>query len=132
VLMLLSGYKPSPFPAKATQQNKVTEILSQTGFLPAELVHGEVDWFYNHLGIDNTYFLAQTPEVIADHVLALYSAKLLAFTKHDPEQLVIDLEKVTTEAKAEESGTKEGAIYIHSSKPGVSVSEGPGATLEKR
>ena len=76
--------------------------------------------------------MAETPEIIADHVLALYSAKLLAFTKHDPEQLVIDLEKITPEGKAEESGTKEGAIFIHSSKAGVSVTEGPGATVEKR
>lgn len=128
-----SGYKSSPFPLKASQQAAVAKILSESGFLPQELVAGEVDWFYNHLGIDNTYFLSETPAAIADHVLALYSAKLLAYTKHDPERLVIDLEKVTLEGegKAGESG-KDGAVFIHTSKAGVSVTEGPGATVEKR
>lgn len=116
---------------KASQQAAVTNILSESGFLPQELVAGEVDWFYNHLGIDNTYFLSESPAAIADHVLALYSAKLLAYTKHDPERLVIDLEKVTLEGEGK-GETKDGAVFIHTSKAGVSVNEGPGATVEKR
>ena len=99
--------------------------------MPTELVSGEVDWFYNHLGIDNTYFLSETPDAISDHVLALYSAKLLAYTKHDPEQLVIDLEKITMEGEGKDKG-REGAVFIHTSKAGVTVTEGPGATVEKR
>ena len=75
------------------------------------------------------YFLAETPEAIADHILALYSAKLLAYTKHDPEKLVIDLEKITPEGEAK---GKEGAVWIHTSKAGVTMKEGPGATVEKR
>jgi glutamate dehydrogenase len=125
-----SGYKASPFPLKADQEAKVAQILAESGFLPNELVHGEVDWFYNHLGIDNTYFLSESPEAIADHVLALYSAKLLAYTKHDPERLVIDLEKITPEGEKKDG--REGAVFIHTSKAGVSVVEGPGATVEKR
>jgi glutamate dehydrogenase len=70
----------------------------------------------------------EAPETIADHVLALYSAKLLAYTKHDPEKLVIDLEKITPEGQS----TPEGAVFIHTSKAGESVTEGPGATVEKR
>jgi len=80
--------------------------------------------------LDNAYFLAESPEVISDHILALYSAKLLAYTKHDPEKLFIDLEKITTEEEAGKS--KEGAVFIHTSKPGVTVTQGPGATVEKR
>ena len=125
-----SGYKSSPFPLKANQQAAVTSIIAETGFMPAELVAGEVDWFYNHLGIDNAYFLAETPDAIADHVLALYSAKLLAYTKHDPEKLVIDLEKITPEG--DKSGNKEGAVWIHTSEPGVTVEKGPGASVEKQ
>lgn len=45
-----SGYKSSPFPLKASQQSAVTRILAESGFMPQELVNGEVDWFYNHLG----------------------------------------------------------------------------------
>ena len=79
---------------------------------------------------DNTYFLSESPEAIADHVLALYSAKLLAYTKHDPEKLVIDLEKITDEGEVTKG--REGAVWIHTSKAGVTMTEGPGATVEKR
>jgi len=50
-----SGYKSSPFPAKAAQQDEVAKILAESGFLPRELVTGEVDWFYNHLGIGESH-----------------------------------------------------------------------------
>jgi glutamate dehydrogenase len=50
-----SGYKSSPFPLKADQQAEVTKILSETGFMPADLVAGEVDWFYGHLGLSNEF-----------------------------------------------------------------------------
>ncbi|RSH88031.1 NAD-dependent glutamate dehydrogenase [Apiotrichum porosum] len=125
------GYVASPFPLKASQQAQVTQILTQSGFMPQELVSGEVDWFYNGLGIDNAYFISETPAVIADHVLALYSAKLLAYTKHDPEKLVIDLEKVTTEDEVKQGG-KEGAVFIHSSAAGITAKDGPGSTVERR
>jgi glutamate dehydrogenase len=127
----ISGYISSPFPAKATQQAQVAQILTETGFMPAELVSGEVDWFYNSLGIDNAYFSSETPQQISDSVLALFSAKLLAFTKHDPSALKIELEKVTTEEECKE-GAKEGAVFIHSSAAGISAKDGPGATVEKR
>ena len=51
-----SGYKSSPFPLKASQQAQVAKILGEAGFMPQELVHGEVDWFYNHLGIGQSMF----------------------------------------------------------------------------
>lgn len=54
-LTSISGYVPSPFPAKGQQQQAVAEILTKSGFMPPELVNGEVDWFYNSLGIDNGY-----------------------------------------------------------------------------
>ncbi|WOO79432.1 NAD-specific glutamate dehydrogenase [Vanrija pseudolonga] len=125
------GYVQSPFPLKASQQAQVAQILSQSGFIPPDFVQGEVDWFYNSLGIDNAYFIAESPQVISDHILALYSAKVLAYTKHDPAKLVIDLEKITTEADLKEGG-KEGAVFIHSSAAGISARDGPGATVEKR
>ncbi|GMK59497.1 hypothetical protein CspeluHIS016_0801030 [Cutaneotrichosporon spelunceum] len=125
------GYKSSPFPAKAIQQAQVAQIFNESGFMPAELVNGEVDWFYNSLGIDNAYFTAETPASVADSILALFSAKLLAYTKHDPTQLKIDLEKVTTEDD-NKAGSREGAVFIHSSAAGISAKDGPGATVEKR
>ncbi len=44
---------------------------------------------------------------------------------------MIDLEKITPEGEGKEKG-KEGAVFIHTSKAGVTVTEGPGSTVEKR
>lgn len=66
---------------------------------------------------------------------------MLAFTKHDPSKLTIDLERITTEEQAAKAvqggavgggGQREGAVFIHSSIPGVKAVEGPGAVVEKR
>jgi glutamate dehydrogenase len=54
----------------------------------------------------------------------LFGAKILAYTKHDPSTLVIDLEKI------DEKGN--GATFIHTSRPGLTSTEGPGATCESR
>ena len=56
--------------------------------------------------------LSETPDAIADHVLALYSAKLLAYTKHDPEKLVIDLEKITTDDGKDKGKDGAGCLSI--------------------
>ena len=81
-------------------------------------------WFYSNLGIDDTYFQNESREVISDHIIALFGAKILAYTKHDPSTLVIDLEKI------DEKGN--GATFIHTSRPGLTSTEGPGATCEAR
>ena len=94
------------------------------GFIPRELVAGEVNWFYSGLGIDDTYFQNESTEVISDHIIALFGAKIMAYTKHDPSKLVIDLEKIN------EDGS--GATFIHTSAPGLTSTEGPGATCEAR
>jgi glutamate dehydrogenase len=92
--------------------------------MPRELVANEVNWFYSSLGIDDTYFASESRDVIVDHILALFGAKVLAYTKHDPNRLVIDLEKI------DEKGN--GATFIHTSAPGLNSTEGPGATCESR
>jgi len=94
------------------------------GFIPRELVANEVNWFYSHLGIDDTYFQNESREVIADHIIALFGAKVLAYTKHDPNKLVIDLEKSDEDGK--------GATFIHTSAPGLTSTTGPGASCESR
>jgi glutamate dehydrogenase len=94
------------------------------GFIPRELIGGEVHWFYSNLGIDDTYFQNESRGVISDHIIALFAAKILAYTKHDPSKLVIDLEKI------DEMG--DGATFIHTSAPGLTATEGPGATCEAR
>jgi glutamate dehydrogenase len=99
-------------------------IASSQGFIPRELIANEVNWFYSQLGIDDTYFQNESPSVISDHILALFGAKVLAYTKHDLNKLVIDLEKI------DENGN--GATFIHTSLPGLTSTDGPGATCESR
>ena len=118
------GYTTPVFKGKEAQRKRVEQLVAQGGFVPLQLVTSEVNWFYDHLGIDDTYFTAETAEGVADHVLALYGAKVLAFTKHDPSKLFIELEKINPDGS--------GAVFIHNSQPGVTATSGPGATCEKR
>lgn len=91
------------------------------GFIPRELVAGEVTWFYRNLGIDDTYFQNQSAEVISDHIIALFGAKVMAYTKHDPNNLVIELEKISEEGN--------GATFINTSTPDF---EGIGSSCEAK
>lgn len=120
----LPGYTTPVFKEKEEQRAKVQAEVANKGFMPRELVANEVNWFYSHLGIDDTYFQNESVSVISDHIIALFGAKVLAFTKHDPNKLVIDLEKI------DEKGN--GATFIHTSRPGLTSKEGPGATCESR
>ncbi|GJE97674.1 NAD-specific glutamate dehydrogenase [Phanerochaete sordida] len=118
------GYSTPIFKGKEEQRAKVQANIAKQGFIPRELVANEVNWFYSHLGIDDTYFAAESLDVITDHIVALYGAKVLAYTKHDPSKLVIDLEHIDKDGK--------GATFIHTSPPGKTSTEGPGSTVEKR
>lgn len=69
---------------------------------------------HRNLGIDDYYFALESVETIANHIMALYGAKILAYTKHENE-LDINLEKESETA----------SVYIHSSQPGVTQLEGP-------
>ncbi|GLB38177.1 putative NAD()-dependent glutamate dehydrogenase which degrades glutamate to ammonia and alpha-ketoglutarate [Lyophyllum shimeji] len=118
----LPGYNTPVFKGKEAQRALVEKDVASKGFVPRELVANEVNWFYSNLGIDDTYFANEDVSVISDHIIALFGAKILAFTKHDPSKLVIDLEKID----------EKGATFIHTSPPGLTVTEGPGATCEAR
>lgn len=103
------GYATPVFEGKDEQAAKVVALLQEKGFIPASLVETEVEWFYRSLGIDDTYFALESPVTIGDHVMALFGAKILAYTNHTP-SLDVDLEK--------EADDGSGALYIHSSQPG--------------
>ncbi|KAF7299440.1 NAD-specific glutamate dehydrogenase [Mycena indigotica] len=119
----LPGYTTPVFAGKDAQRKQVEAEVGNTGFIPGPLVAGEVSWFYTSLGIDDTYFANESAAVISDHIIALYAAKIQAYTKHNADSLVIDLEKIT-EGK--------GATFIHTSPPGVTTTDGPGSICETR
>lgn len=60
------------------------------------------------------YFQMEEIESISNHIMALYAAKLIAFTKQDA-SFDVNLEQET----------EQGAVYIHNSRPGISVIDGP-------
>jgi len=114
VLTMNNGedYSKSIFEGKAEQKKKVCEHLQTLGFMPNELIENEVNWFYNHLGIDDMYFLLESVETIANHILSLYGAKVVAFTKKQ------DVLKINLEREDENE-----AVYIKTSLPGSPLSQ---------
>jgi glutamate dehydrogenase len=61
------------------------------------------------------YFSLENVDTIANHILALYGAKIYAYTKDEQRDLDINLERETDDA----------AVYMHTSRPGVSQLNGP-------
>ncbi|KAG8900548.1 NAD-dependent glutamate dehydrogenase, partial [Tulasnella sp. 417] len=59
------GYTTPVFSGKLAQQKLVETKLASSGFIPRNLVSGEVGWFYENLGIDDTYFANESQDVIA-------------------------------------------------------------------
>lgn len=76
-----SGYKSAAFAGKQEQIAKVSDELDKSGLIPESLIEHETDWFYNHLGIDDTFFSAVSVKDIACDILGLYSAKVDAFAR---------------------------------------------------
>ena len=60
------------------------------------------------------YFQQEAPETIGQHIMALYASKISAYIKNE-NSLEINLERET----------ENGAVYIHTSRPGVSNIHGP-------
>lgn len=108
------GYSTTVFAGKQQQLLQVCDFVKQKGFIPADLIQNEVAWFYGNLGIDDMYFQQEPVETIAHHIMSLYAAKIFAYIKNE-KALDINLERETAE----------GAVYIHTSRPGVSQSTGP-------
>lgn len=108
------GYKAAPFEGKEKQLDSVIRDLEAKGFIPNALIENETLWFYNNLGIDDSYFSTESVGAIVNHIIALYGAKVAAYARDD-KQLEIRLDR-----EAEDH-----AVYIDTSQPGVSRLSGP-------
>ena len=97
---------------KKAQAERVISILEKDGMLPKERIRSEVNWFYEDLGIDITYFILENAETIASHIVSLYAAKISEYAKNTG-HINIELQKRTNNS----------AVFIHSSAPGVRLSE---------
>ncbi|KAL8906861.1 MAG: hypothetical protein Q9207_001788 [Kuettlingeria erythrocarpa] len=109
-----SGYIAPKFEGKEQQMDQVMDLIEEKGFIPAEFVETETNWFYNELGIDDMYFQTESVPAIVNHILSLYAGKVAAFARDDG-KLEIRLDKEAADH----------AVYIDTSKPGVSVIDGP-------
>lgn len=108
------GYEAQPFEGKDQQMEQVMDKLEEKGFIPAEFVETETNWFYNELGIDDMYFQTETLDAIVSHILSLYAGKIAAFARDD-HKLEIRLDKEALDH----------AVYIDTSIPGISLLDGP-------
>jgi glutamate dehydrogenase len=92
----------------------VKKKISESGWIPDNLVGEQIAWFYNELGIDDVYFQLENPAVVANHITSLYAAKVAAFSREDKrEEIRLDME------------ASDHAIYIDTSEPGLSAMGGP-------
>ena len=53
-------------------------IVKEEGLFSFSLIANEVDYYYNHLGLNWAYFSAFTPTQIAKHIHSLIAAKKVA------------------------------------------------------
>ncbi len=56
-------------------EDQVVAVVRGENLIPAALVESEVNWFFNELGIEPSYFLDTAPKKLAEHVLAIFGAK---------------------------------------------------------
>lgn len=71
-----NGYIPSVFKLKTDQMNKVMDKLDQIGLIPENLIEEETKFFYENLGIEDTYFESESIDNIVSNILAIYSSKI--------------------------------------------------------
>lgn len=77
----MSDYHVFDFPGKDIQREQVIDLLDQQGFIPEDLIEREVHWFYNSLGVDDLFFSKESPNLICNIILSLYSSKLESFAE---------------------------------------------------
>jgi glutamate dehydrogenase len=99
------------------QIQEVKNILQKDLLIHPSRIDPEVDWFYLKLGIDIDYFDSTPAHVIAKHILALYSAKMVSHATNN--RLEVQLH----------SHAEGGAVFITPSDPGARDS--PAMALEQ-
>eukprot|EP00127_Corallochytrium_limacisporum_P005637 Clim_evm16s210 gene=Clim_evmTU16s210 len=102
------------FQGKSQQRQDVLQLIKAKGFIPDAEAVNEVDFFYDKLGIEDLFFAHENSEKIAEFILSIYGAKVLAYTKR---KSTIDIEL--------EHETEDTTIFLCNSMPGISIASGP-------
>ncbi|KAJ2559260.1 NAD-dependent glutamate dehydrogenase [Coemansia sp. RSA 1933] len=105
-------YTANVYSGKQEHRNQVCAILEKEGQIPMNLIESEVEWFYDVLGLDDMYFMLETPATVANHIVSLYGAQLSSINTANPVNITF------------ESRHANGAIFIHNSVPGISKTDG--------
>lgn len=94
---------------------KVMDMLEEKAFIHPDMLEAETEWFYSKLGIDDQYFQTETVDSIVSAIMSLYAGKIAAYARDNGEmEIRLDREQ------------PDHAIYIDTSKPGISVVGGSG------
>ncbi|KAJ2373098.1 NAD-dependent glutamate dehydrogenase, partial [Coemansia sp. RSA 2611] len=107
-----SDYTDNVYSGKQDHRAQVCAILEQENAIPRHLIETEVAWFYDVLGLDDMYFMLESPTAVAGHITSLYGAQLSSVGQDN-------LVNVTFQSRHES-----GAVFIHNSVPGVSKTDG--------
>jgi glutamate dehydrogenase len=59
-------------------KDTVIKLMQREGSIHPSLLNEEVEWFFNHMGIDPVYFDTTPPTEIANHIAIIYAGKILA------------------------------------------------------
>jgi len=73
------------------QVQKVFDLVVNEGVFSFSLILGEIDNFYNRLGLDPIYFELFTPTQIAKHIHSFIAAKKVGVISRTPEKLHVDI-----------------------------------------
>ncbi|PVV05086.1 hypothetical protein BB560_000392, partial [Smittium megazygosporum] len=109
-----SDYTKNVFADKSQHRQRVSEILKKIGYIPETLLESEIGWFYETLGMDDLYFMMEEPDVVANHIIGIYASTLSGICKKQ-KFLDINFDRMD----------EDSAVFIHTSVPGVSRTEGP-------
>ena len=74
-----------------TQMDHVFRLIVQEGVFSFPMISAEVDYFYNHLGLDAKYFTLFNPAQVAKHVHSLIAAKKVAVIGRNPDDIFVEL-----------------------------------------
>ncbi len=79
-------------PVNQAQIADVQKLIGKEGVFSETLIYQELDWYYNRLGLQQSYFGHFSPHQIAKHVHAFIASKKVAQITNHIESLQFDFE----------------------------------------
>jgi len=79
-------------PENQSQLSEVQKLIGKESVFSETLVYQELDWYYNRLGLQQSYFTHYSPQQVAKHVHAFIASKKVAQITNHIESLQFDFE----------------------------------------